>query len=131
MKPMSTVAIERYGKDFLDLEPDDRIKRMREVKHAELAQDFPDIDEEQANQSGLVTLGKFGGSLATPTTIMPWGKGYKAAMAIGGTAVAADTALAGLGKTGEIDPVNVAIGAVGGALLAPLMLLAGKKLVPL
>jgi hypothetical protein len=127
MKPMSTVAIERYGKDFLDLEPDDRIKRMREVKHAELAQDFPDIDEEQANQSGLVTLGKFGGSLATPTTIMPWGKGYKAAMAIGGTAVAADTALAGLGKTGEIDPVNVAIGAVGGALLAPLMLLAGKK----
>ena len=118
---------ELYGEGFSQATPEQRREMIIDTKHRQLqekyGQDFVPNEESTAR-----TVGNVAAMLTDPTTAIPLGGGVKAAgitgAALGGTAVAAkDWAM-----TGEVDPVNVGIGATLGAVIPMGMVKGGKVL---
>lgn len=117
---------ERYGEDFMDLDPESRRERIIEVRNKELAAEYGDVIEGDKQDTGAALVGKVFGTLADPTTVIPIGGGLKAAAVAGGTLGAADAAMYGLAQEGKIDPATVALGTVLGGVAAPVLTLAGR-----
>lgn len=99
---------EIYGEGFMDMSVDERRVRIREVKEAQLAKEYPVITElvnsgEYESGAAGVT-GTLVGALADPTTLLPVGNTVKGAAVIGGGLGAAWSIAEDLAsKEGEID----------------------------
>ena len=107
---------EVYGEGFEEAPAGDRREMILRKRERDLLQEYGPYFEEQDSTAGVV--GEVAGALADPTTLIPFGAGYKAAAAVGGALGFSFSTLEDLATTGEIDPEKAAImagiGATGG-----------------
>ncbi len=120
---------ELWGKGYTNMSPDQRRQHIVEKKREELAQEYPDLIGGEYEEDIASYIGRFGGALATPTTLIPIGKTYKAAAAIGAMIGMSDAALYGMAQNGEINPAHVGLAGMAGFILAPIVKLIGNSLV--
>ena len=119
-----------YGKDWLDITPDERRARMDEESNALLKEQFPDIYGTEYAHSVAAGVGNLGVIAFDPLTyVAPLATSYKKAAAIGASYGAIDVTTKGLADKGYITPSEVAIGTIGGAVLGPALRGAGKGMV--
>ena len=107
---------ELYGEGWSEAPAGDRREMILRKRERDLMQEYGPYFEEQGGASG--TIGEVAGALADPTSLIPFGAGYKTAMAVGGALGISFSTLEDLATTGEIDPEKAAImasiGATGG-----------------
>ena len=107
---------EVYGEGFEEAPAGDRREMILRKRERDLMQEYGPYFEEQDSTAGVV--GEVAGALADPTTLTPFGAGYKTAAAVGGALGISFSTLEDLATTGEIDPEKAAImagiGATGG-----------------
>jgi hypothetical protein len=75
------------------------------------------------------TVGTLGKYMASPTSALPIGSSWKVAAAIGAGIGAWDVGVRQLAERGEIDAESAAYAAAGGALLAPLLVMGGNRVI--
>lgn len=106
-----------YGEEFMAMSPEERRQFLLKRREDMLKQEYADIYAADKQDSLASNIGEFGGSLFSPTTLIPIGQSYKA--------VAASSALLGAEydlldqyvKKGEVDPIQTAqVSAGAGAL---------------
>jgi hypothetical protein len=109
---------EVYGEGFEEASAGDRREMILRKRERDLMQEYGPYFEEQDSTAGVV--GEVAGALADPTTLTPFGAGYKTAAAVGGALGISFSTLEDLATTGEIDPEKAAImagiGATGGVV---------------
>jgi len=120
--PVYRSPAELYGADFEDMDYDQRKEYL--ANRREFLGKLDNIDtilyQEDAGKSASASiLGTLTGALATPTTVVPFGK-TRVAQAATGAAIGAETAAAKQIVEGEFDPVEFAamttVGAVAPAV---------------
>ena len=125
---------ELYGNDFMDLSQDQRRERIQEVRYQNQVQNYPELTKlaEAGASTGVPGfVGAVAGALVDPTTFSPIGKSYKAMSAIGGLIGSSYEAVRGLAEEGKIDPLATAAYGVGGAVLTPALVAAGRTAAPI
>lgn len=123
-----SLPLEEFGKDFYELDPEGRRKRINEVNEKRLATRYADVIAASEQESFAATLGGVAGILSTPTTLLPVGSTYKAAAMIGGGLGLEQNLLEQYMEKGEVDPLQAAGMAAAGAVLAPAFLYVGRSL---
>lgn len=118
---------QQFGDGWMEMSPDQRREVLKTDADKLLKEVFPDVYGTQAAESIPARVGEFAGALADPTTVLPAGGSYKAAMAIGAGIGASDAAMYDLAKTGKIDPMHVAVGTGLGGILGPAIRYVGEK----
>lgn len=106
-------ADELFGEGFSDpmVTDDARRTAIQEKRAGEIQSYYENVSTDTA----AYTLGQFGGAIADPTTVIPFGSGIGAALKGGALLGGIDAAAMDLAKTGEVDPAHVAIGVGLGA----------------
>jgi hypothetical protein len=117
---------EIYGEGFEEMSPDQRRQFLLSRRQEQIKAEFGDVIEAGATDTPATLTGSIFGTLATPTTLAPVGKGYKAAAMVGGMLGAEHSALDQLAKTGEVGPLETAKYAALGTVAAPLTLAVGR-----
>lgn len=125
---------ELYGNDFMDLNQDQRRERIQEVRYQNQVKNYPKLT--QLAEAGASTgapgfVGALSAALVDPTTLSPVGKGYKAMAAIGGLIGSSYEAIRGLAEEGKINPVTTTAYGLGGAVLTPALVKAGRTAAPI
>ena len=120
--PVYRSPAELYGADFEDMNYDERKEYL--VNRREFLGKLDNIDtilyqEDAGKKASAEILGTLTGALATPTTVVPFGK-TKVAQAVTGATIGAETAAAKQLVEGEFDPVEfgmmTGVGAVAPAV---------------
>lgn len=118
---------EQFGKGWPEMTPEQRRAAIEQDTNKKLQENFPDVYGTTAAEGGTAMVGQFAGMLADPTTLLPAGQTWKAAMAIGAGVGTSDAALWGLAKEGKIDPTHLALGTGLGAFAGPTINFIGGK----
>lgn len=125
---------ELYGNDFMDLSQDQRRERIQEVRYQNQVKNYPELTrlaEAGASTGAAGFVGAVSSALVDPTTLSPVGKSYKAMSAIGGLIGSSYEAVRGLAEEGKIDPLATAAYGLGGAILTPALVKAGRTAAPI
>lgn len=124
---------EKYGEDFLSLEPEQRRQRIQEVRYAKQVEEYPELTRltEEGEGTGFAGFaGTMLRAIADPTTFLPIGKTVPAMAAMGGLVAGGYEAARGLAEEGKIDPLMTGLYTVGGAVLAPVLAKTFSALAP-
>ena len=121
---------EVYGKEFMDADFDTRRQILVDTRNAELTKEYADViasDKAYGNSTSAEILGSLGGALATPTSLVPMGAGYKGMAAMAGLLGAEYSALSQFATKGEVDKFEVLKTAAVSAVAAPLVVFGAKQ----
>jgi|TARA_R110000823_G_scaffold181874_5_gene314192 hypothetical protein len=109
---------ELYGPGFDEADPEKRRDMILRKRERNLYQDYGPAFKEEDGIAGPV--GGFVGTLADPSTLLPVGPSFKAAVGIGTGLGAAYSVAQDVATTGEVDPLKAAyssaLGAGGGVV---------------
>jgi len=117
---------ELYGTEFMEASFDERREMLNKLRKDELKREYQDIYQAGLEDSNATTVGNIAGVLASPTTLLPLGHSYKAAIGIGALLGAEISTLSQLRKEGEVNPKKVLKDATIVGVLAPLGVAAGR-----
>ena len=122
---------EAYGPEWANMDTKDRVAFLKQQRDAQIAEEYRDVIDSGAAESGLATTGKIVGSLLDPTTVIPIGQSYKTMALTAGVIGAEYDALSQVVNKQSIDPVQTAavagLSAVGAPALAYTLSAAGKS----
>ena len=101
---------ETYGEEFMQMEPGSQERRDFLTNRRLAMRDKEYADVIAANETDTLSakIGSFGGAIASPTTLIPIGQGYKAVAGVSALLGAEYDILDQYMKTGEVDPVQTA-----------------------
>ena len=119
---------QKYGIDFLGLNPEEKRARVAEYKEQELRRDYPEIYEAGMQDEGGIAggVGSFVGMIASPTSLIPVGATTKmGAVGIGALLGGVYGGLSEKSRSSDVDFGNVAKSVALGAGIS----LAGHTLV--
>ena len=99
---------ETYGEEFMQMEPEQRRKFLYDRRQAMIEKEYADVIAANEQDSLSAKIGNFGGSIFSPTTLIPVGQSYKAVAATSALLGAEYDALDQFMKTGKVDPTQTA-----------------------
>lgn len=108
---------ETYGEEFMQMNPEQRRKFLYDRRQKMIETEYADVIAANEQDSLSAGIGKFAGSLMSPTTLIPVGHGYKAVAATSALLGAEYDALDQFMKKGEVDWQQTGeMAAISGAL---------------
>lgn len=116
---------EIIGEDVADLTPDERRARLTQFRSEQLTEEYPEFKPGH-EENLFTTIGDIGGTLATPTSLIPVGQSLKATAASGAGIGAFYGTSEALADKGEVDFEDVAIPATVGAVASPALIATGR-----
>lgn len=119
-------AEEKFGEDYASLSVNERRKRINQVRGEHLNKKYADVIEAGEADSGWTIAGGLAGTLATPTTLAPVGKSYKAIAGIGALLGLETSVLRQAAIDGELKAGTTARDTLIGAVAAPALVFAGR-----
>jgi len=118
---------ETYGEEFMQMNPEQRREFLTKRRMDMVNKEYADVIAANEQDSWAATIGSIGGSLVTPTTLLPIGQGYKAVAATSALLGAEASALDQYMKTGEVDLGETAKVAAGSAVFGTGAIFAGRS----
>ena len=125
---------ETYGEEFMKMTPEQRRQFLTERRQAMIEKEYADVLAANEQDSLAANIGSFGGSIFSPTTLIPVGQGYKA-IAVSSALLGAEyDVLDQYMKTGSedkpllgIDPTQTAAVSAGAAAFGTGAIFAGRS----
>ena len=108
-----TTPSEKYGSEFADASFDERRKMINKQRADQIKAEYGDAEGS--------TAGNIVGMILDPTSALPVGATYKGMAVIGGGLGATFSATDQLLEKGSVDPLEVGLHALGGAVAAPVL----------
>jgi len=99
---------ETYGEEFMQMEPEQRREFLVKRREAMIEKEYADVIAANEQDSLSAKIGNFGGSIFSPTTLIPVGQSYKAVAATSALLGAEYDVLDQFMKTGKVDPKQTA-----------------------
>jgi len=119
---------ETYGAEFMSMTPEQRREFLTKRRQAMVEKEYADVIGSSEKDSLAVDIGSFGSALATPTSLAPIGKGYKAVAAMSAFLGAQQDIAQQLMSNKEYDPIQTAKMAGFGAAIGTGSIAAGRYL---
>lgn len=116
---------EIYGEGWETASQTERLQMIRDDRANALLKEYGDVDVDEG--SFAYTAGTITKAVADPTTLVPFGKGIKTALAAGGGIGAITSAADDLAEKGEVDIADVARDAVIASALSGVIQAGGQK----